>query len=167
MAFPASASKVEVVHQALPIWSSVSNDDARSVWLLSASRERYGRATALTNRTSGGYVKRMHEKDPFGDKLKEAEHGQEDQYFAARDRELMAKLKESRENENDARARTAAHDRCPRDGEPLHKRKLHGVVIEECPKCKGIWLDHGDLKTLAERERGGFFGRWFLGERDG
>jgi len=106
------------------------------------------------------------EKDRFGDKLREAERGREDQYFAERDREAIAKLKSAEGAEVDEALRGGALGRCPKDGEPLRDRKLHGVAVEECPKCQGMWLDAGEWKVLADRERGGFFGRWFLGDRD-
>jgi hypothetical protein len=106
------------------------------------------------------------EKDRFGDKLRDAERGREDSYFAERDRELLAKLKTGSEEFHDEKISAEARGRCPRDGGELHPRKLHGVAIEECPNCKGMWLDEGEWKVLAERERGGFFGRWFLGDRD-
>lgn len=107
-----------------------------------------------------------HEKDRLGDKLRDAERGREEQYFAQRDRELLEQLKQARESEVDDATRADVRGRCPRDGEKLSQRKLHGVAIDECPVCKGMWLDEGELKTLADREKGGFFGRWFLGDRD-
>jgi hypothetical protein len=106
------------------------------------------------------------EKDRFGDKLRDAERGREDQYFAERDRELIAKLKEGQETGVETALRTEARGRCPRDGAALIAKKLHGVAIDECPTCNGMWLDAGEWKVLADRERGGFFGRWFLGDRD-
>jgi hypothetical protein len=106
------------------------------------------------------------EKDRFGDKLRDAERGREEQYFAERDRELLERLKGEQESGSDETIRVAALGRCPRDGEALAGRKLHGVDIDECPQCKGMWLDEGELKILAEREKGGFFGRWFLGDPD-
>lgn len=106
------------------------------------------------------------EKDRLGDKLRDAERAREDQYFAQRDRELISKLKQGKEEEVDAELRAAVRDRCPKDGAGLQVRKLHGVAVEECPTCKGMWLQHGEWNLLAEREKGGFFGRWFLGDRD-
>jgi len=106
------------------------------------------------------------EKDRFGDKLREAERGREDSYFAEKDRELLAQLKSGKEELHADAVRSEARGRCPKDGGVLHDRKLHGVAIEECPNCKGIWLDQDEWKVLAERERGSFFGRWFLGDRD-
>lgn len=106
------------------------------------------------------------EKDRFGDKLREAERAREDQYFANRDRELIDKLKRGKDEEVDAALAEAARDRCPRDGSGLRPRKLRGVAVEECPTCQGMWLEAGEWKLLAEREKGGFFARWFLGDRD-
>src|SRR5262245_56209060 len=104
------------------------------------------------------------EKDRMGDKLREAEKGREDLYFAERDRDLLAKLKSGDVQEQEALVGDQTRGRCPKDGGKLEPRKLHGVAIEECPNCKGMWLDAGEWKVLAERERGGFFGRWFLGD---
>jgi len=31
-----------------------------------------------------------------------------------------------------------------------------GVEIDYCPKCRGVWLDRGELDKILERSRGGF-----------
>lgn len=41
---------------------------------------------------------------------------------------------------------------------PLCKVKLvmsekSGVEIDYCPKCRGIWLDKGELQTIVERSK--------------
>jgi hypothetical protein len=41
------------------------------------------------------------EKDRFGDKLRDAEKGREEDYFARRDRELLEKLKQKQQAEQD------------------------------------------------------------------
>mgnify|MGYP001361126689 CR=1 FL=1 len=38
--------------------------------------------------------------------------------------------------------------RCP--GQPLTEVKLDEVVVDECPACKGIWLDSGEVSRLIE-----------------
>jgi Zn-finger nucleic acid-binding protein len=39
---------------------------------------------------------------------------------------------------------------CPLDGETLMMSERAGVEIDYCPKCRGIWLDRGELdKILA------------------
>jgi len=37
---------------------------------------------------------------------------------------------------------------CPGDGAILAKKIAHGVIIDRCPQCQGIWLDAGELERL-------------------
>jgi len=38
---------------------------------------------------------------------------------------------------------------CPIDGSPMKKEVAHMIVIDKCPKCKGVWLDGGELEKLT------------------
>jgi hypothetical protein len=38
---------------------------------------------------------------------------------------------------------------CPADGAVLAKQIAHGVIIDRCPSCRGIWLDAGELERLT------------------
>lgn len=40
---------------------------------------------------------------------------------------------------------------CPVDGTPLQMTTREGVEIDYCPKCRGIWLDRGELDKLIDR----------------
>lgn len=40
---------------------------------------------------------------------------------------------------------------CPVDGTALMMTTREGVEIDYCPKCRGIWLDRGELDKLIER----------------
>lgn len=40
---------------------------------------------------------------------------------------------------------------CPVDGETLVMSDRHGVEIDYCPKCRGVWLDRGELDKIIER----------------
>ncbi len=40
---------------------------------------------------------------------------------------------------------------CPVDGETLAMTERNGVGIDYCPKCRGIWLDRGELDKILER----------------
>jgi len=102
----------------------------------------------------------MDEKDRFGDKLREAERGREDQYFAERDRELLAKLKSGQAGEREQALKEAAHMRCPKCGERLRSVTRHEVALDECPACQGIWLDRGELESIARRENEGWIAHW-------
>lgn len=37
---------------------------------------------------------------------------------------------------------------CPRCGSPLDERERDGVMIDVCTRCRGIWLDRGELEKL-------------------
>ena len=40
---------------------------------------------------------------------------------------------------------------CPIDGEQLVMTDRSGVEIDYCPKCRGVWLDRGELDKIIER----------------
>jgi hypothetical protein len=44
--------------------------------------------------------------------------------------------------------------RCPVDGETLVMADRGGVEIDYCPKCRGVWLDRGELDKIIERSMG-------------
>lgn len=41
--------------------------------------------------------------------------------------------------------------KCPMDGETLVMTDRSGVEIDYCPKCRGVWLDRGELDKIIER----------------
>ena len=41
--------------------------------------------------------------------------------------------------------------RCPVDNEALVMADRNGVEIDYCPKCRGVWLDRGELDKIIER----------------
>jgi len=40
---------------------------------------------------------------------------------------------------------------CPTDGEQLVIAERSGVEIDYCPKCRGVWLDRGELDKIIDR----------------
>ncbi len=40
---------------------------------------------------------------------------------------------------------------CPRCGATLTMTERHGVEIDYCPQCRGVWLDRGELDKIIER----------------
>lgn len=43
---------------------------------------------------------------------------------------------------------------CPICSIPMDEVSKSGVVIDVCPRCKGVWLDRGELNRLLESVRG-------------
>ena len=41
--------------------------------------------------------------------------------------------------------------RCPVDGAELTMAERQGVEIDYCPKCRGVWLDRGELDKIIDR----------------
>jgi len=113
----------------------------------------------------------VEEKDRLGDKLREAERGREDQYFAERDRQLIDRLRQSKggapettSGETEKTLKEVAHMRCPKCGTRLNSHTLHDVSVDECPSCHGMWLDAGELEALASWENAGWLARWLRSE---
>ena len=40
---------------------------------------------------------------------------------------------------------------CPVDATDLAMAERHGVEIDYCPKCRGVWLDRGELDKIIEQ----------------
>ena len=47
---------------------------------------------------------------------------------------------------------------CPKCGADLTVEDYHGVEIDRCPECDGIWFDAGEAELLMEKESAGFGG---------
>ena len=41
--------------------------------------------------------------------------------------------------------------KCPVDDRELVMSERQGIEIDYCPKCRGVWLDRGELDKLIER----------------
>jgi len=104
------------------------------------------------------------DKDRFGDKLKDAERAKEHQYFAERERELLAKLRRAKEGEGEAILKEAVKMSCPKCGEHLRRHTVRDIDVAECSACHGIWLDYGELEKIGKRETEGWIARWLRTE---
>jgi Zn-finger nucleic acid-binding protein len=40
---------------------------------------------------------------------------------------------------------------CPTCERVMEHRDRHGVDIDQCPACRGVWLDKGELDTIIQR----------------
>jgi hypothetical protein len=41
--------------------------------------------------------------------------------------------------------------KCPNCNETLVMADRQGIEIDYCPKCRGVWLDRGELDKIVER----------------
>jgi hypothetical protein len=83
----------------------------------------------------------------------------EDEYFVKQDAELMKAQRARIEAERADAERRLHFMKCPKDGHDVVTTTHHGVQVENCPHCHGIWLDAGELDQVAHDERPGVLGR--------
>ena len=55
---------------------------------------------------------------------------------------------------------------CPVDGEVLAISNRESIEIDYCPKCRGVWLDRGELDKIIERSADDFAGGGAGGRND-
>lgn len=41
--------------------------------------------------------------------------------------------------------------KCPVDDTELAMTERQGIEVDYCPKCRGVWLDRGELDKIIER----------------
>ena len=85
----------------------------------------------------------------------------EDEYFARRDAELIEKQRRQQAAAAAAAERRTHYMKCPKCGHDLATVEFHGVQIDRCPNCDGVWLDHGELDRLLQHHDPGIFSRVF------
>ena len=97
----------------------------------------------------------------MANKWDERKKAQEDEYFVRKEREQLAKLRAKQEAESESAAKQVSSMKCPKCGEALKERSFQKVTIDQCTGCHGIWLDAGELEQVAEKESGGWLGKFW------
>ena len=77
----------------------------------------------------------------------------EDEYFAQHNAELLRKQRSMADAAALESERKSHYMKCPKDGYDLTSSQYHGVQIETCPHCGGMWLDAGELDVVAHEDR--------------
>jgi len=87
--------------------------------------------------------------------LKPTEH--EDEYFARIEQELIKQVSErkksSQSKEEIEQLRSLHYMKCPKCGMDLVELDFKGMLIDECPTCRGMWLDAGEFDSLVNVEK--------------
>jgi uncharacterized protein len=82
----------------------------------------------------------------------------EDEYFLRQELERRKKWAQ----EQSAKIATEERDRskqqhwmkCPKCGMDLQEIELHGVKVDQCAHCGGVFLDAGELDQLEKHDEG-------------
>ncbi len=109
------------------------------------------------------------ERDRFGEKMKLLERAKEDIYFAAKDLELIEKLRSAfkKVEEKSSEQKILA---CPKCSGKLETYAFMEFLLDRCQSCGGVWLDKGELEGILEktlRAPSSSFIDWFLSRSQG
>ena len=89
----------------------------------------------------------------MADSFDERRRALEEDYFKRKDRETLARLRESMREAAKARGEDVVAIACPRCDGRLHEVVFDDVRIDRCDRCEGVWLDSGELEHIISQEK--------------
>src|SRR5439155_1701296 len=85
----------------------------------------------------------------------------EDEYFARRDAELLRQQREAVHRAAVDAERRSHYMKCPKCGYDLISGEWHGVQIDQCTHCHGLWFDAGEAETVLAHPEPSMMARVF------
>ena len=89
----------------------------------------------------------------------------EDEYFARQELERRKKWAQEQSakmaDEQKEQLKQLHWMKCPKCGMDLKEIELHGVKVDQCANCGGVFLDAGEMQQIEKHEQGGVMGRVF------
>ncbi len=83
----------------------------------------------------------------------------EEEYMARMEYEKRKKLEEEKHKklaeDEKKRLKDLHYMRCPKCGMELIEIDYKGIKVDKCSECEGIWLDAGELESVAKLEKSG------------
>jgi hypothetical protein len=83
----------------------------------------------------------------------------EEEFFVRMEFEKKKKIEEEKHKrlaeEEKKMLKELHYMQCPKCGMELIEIDYKGIKIDECSECDGIWLDAGELETVAKLEKTG------------
>lgn len=73
----------------------------------------------------------------------------ENEYSVLHDAELIKSAHDRLVAEHQAAERRTHYMKCPKDGFDLVTTDYHGVAVDTCPHCGGVWLDAADIHAYS------------------
>ncbi len=78
----------------------------------------------------------------------------EDAYFARQEAERLEQSRAEIQRVTIESERKSHYMKCPKCGADLNTVDYHGVQVDRCPKCDGVWFDAGEVESLVEKDTG-------------
>ncbi len=81
----------------------------------------------------------------------------EEEYFAKREAELLKERQSAAHKAEVDAERRSHYMKCPKCGNDLVTEEYHGVEIDRCMECNGMWFDAGEVDKLKDDGAAGAF----------
>ena len=82
----------------------------------------------------------------------------EDEYFAKQEVERRKKWAQEQAQKlqtgEKERLKQLHYMKCPKDGMDLKTIEFHGISIDQCGNCGGVWFDAGEVDQLLGKDSG-------------
>ena len=89
----------------------------------------------------------------------------EDEYFARQELERRKKWAQEQAaqmaTDQKEQLKQLHWMKCPKCGMDLKEIEIHGVKVDQCANCGGVFLDAGEMEQIEKHEQGGVMGRVF------
>ncbi len=79
--------------------------------------------------------------------------GNEDEYFARQNAELIKQMRASLDAERQSRERHSHYMKCPKCGADLQEMAQGQMLIDVCPECRGVWFDAGEVELMRQASK--------------
>jgi len=78
----------------------------------------------------------------------------EEEYFARQEADLLEQSRARNQEATIEQERKSHYMKCPKCGDDLNTVDYHGVQVDRCPECDGVWFDAGEVETLVKKDTG-------------
>ena len=85
----------------------------------------------------------------------------EEEYFARRDAELMRQQRDVLERAATESERRSHHMKCPSCGYDLIRGEWHGVQVDQCTHCHGLWFEATEARDVLSHAEPNIIARVF------
>lgn len=79
----------------------------------------------------------------------------EEEYFAKQEAELLKSRRANVQRASVEAERQSHHMKCPKCGHDLATEQYHGLEVDRCTQCDGVWFDAGEAEQLIGDEHEG------------
>ncbi len=78
----------------------------------------------------------------------------EEEYFARQEAERLEQSRAEVQRVTIESKRKSHYMKCPKCGADLSAVDYHGVQVDRCPECNGVWFDAGEVESLVKKDTG-------------